>query len=112
VDGDPYPDTHPDPELRGRRRWKTPIRFPWESASASLVPSDRQFSGCPERDVDSWIWQALSSWQSWKAMQRPLLVPGALEDQPARLVDALRILDDESEVISLAHSEESAKARR
>jgi len=27
-------------------------------------------------------------------------------------VDALRILDDESEVISLAHSEESAKARR
>jgi hypothetical protein len=109
VDGDPYPATHRDPELRGRRRWKTPIRFPWEAASAALSPSDRRFSGCPVRDCDGWIWEALSAWNSWRALGRPLLVPGALSEQPARLADALRILDDEQEVIKMAHAEEARK---
>ena len=111
MDGDPYPLTHADLELAGRKRWRTPIRFPWGSASASLVPSDRQFSGCPERDVDPWIWQAISTWQAWTAMGRPLLVQGGLADQPAREMDAMRILDDERGVIDLAHAEEHAKAR-
>jgi len=38
-----------------------------------------------------------------------LLVPGALSEQPARLADALRILDDEQEVIKMAHAEEVRK---
>jgi hypothetical protein len=105
-DGDPFPEDYRDPELRGRPRWRTPIRFPWKSVSTSLVPSDRQTNGCPERDSEAWIWEAISTWRSWTALGRPLLVSGALMDQPARLSDALRILDDEQEVIRMAHAEE------
>lgn len=109
MDGDPYPANHRDPELRGRPRWRTPIKFPWESVSESLAPSDRSINGCPPRDCDGWIWDAIASWRSWRSLGRPLLVPGALVNQPARLSDALRILDEEADVIELAHAEEARK---
>ena len=97
-----------DPDLRGKPRFRTPVTFPWKSSGASLSPRDRQISRCPLDVCEDWIWDALDTWDDWRAAGRPLLVGTSLAEQPARLMRALSILDGEIDVIHLAFREAAA----
>jgi hypothetical protein len=71
-------------------------------------PVDRRLSACPLRECDPWVWSAVHTWNSWTTFGGSP-APGALSEQPARLLDALAIIDAESALVRAYHSEVQAR---
>jgi hypothetical protein len=96
-----------DPDEKGRLRFRTPVLIPRDRPQG-CHPVDRRLSACPLKECDPWVWSAVHTWNSWTTFGGSP-VPGALSQQPARLLDALAIIDAESALVRAYHSEVQAR---
>lgn len=100
-----------DPDEKGRYRFRTPVKLP-KSRPTGCHPVDRKISRCPLKECDPWIWSAIHQWSAWSRF-KGLPEDGPLSQQDARLLDAIGIIDNESQLVSAHYSEvESERARR
>ena len=92
-----------DPDEKGRDRFRTPVKLP-KSRPDGCHPVDRRISRCPLKACDPWMWSAIQHWSTWSTF-KSLPYPGSIAEQPSRLLDAIRILESESALLSAHYSE-------
>jgi len=91
-------------------RFRTPVKIP-KSRPEGCHPVDRRMSRCPVRECEPWIWSAIHQWGAWSTFGG-LPFPGSISEQPARILDAIRILASESALMAAYYSERAASHAR
>ncbi len=79
-----------------------------------VTSADRRLDRCPIEVCDPWMWTAINTWHSWSVFGG-LPCAGAISDQPARLLEAIGIVESESRLVQAYRQEretERAKMRR
>ena len=96
-----------DPDENGRDRFRTPVLLPTTRPS-SVHPVDRRVSRCPLTYCDPWMWSAINTWHVWSTFGS-LPDHGPLGEQPARLLEAISIIDSESTLVQAYRSEVASR---
>ena len=82
--------------------WRTPCKLPPIAERPTGVHTqDHRIDGCPVKVVRAEEWSLLRLWSAWRTVGGPPY-PGSAVEQPARVVEAIQVLEGERMLIEAA----------